>query len=552
LPVPPGHSSAELRNEAIACLALPYWRPLREWDGLPPETFHWDCDDRHRLYARSDFHGRMSVRRVDTDEVIAPLDGFPGENCFYFSPDGRFLIRAQRPQWRLWDLDSSPPALIVEEKSGATGAGLSTPTGACWPWQLVTGPACGDLETGDEVARIGPNKVQGVAFASGALLTNSAAGLCLWPIRPDPQPGTGWQVGPPRLLRVGTRAHISCSKDGQVTAQAASGGALVLHRDRPERALRLWPQGDVRSVAISPDGRFVGTGSHDGKDGLKIWDTEQRQIVKELRLGVLAQAGFSPDGRWLAARGEEGGHILTVGTWEEGPAVPFWVAAFSPDGNLLAVDAGHVVIRLLDPATGRDKARLEDPHQYVAGWLGFTPDGTRLVAVSEDGKAIHVWNLRRIRAGLARLDLDWDRLDHSPAPAAAPPLQVHVAGGDVLKRARADRLVRQASKDTAAAAENHAQALAALRQAVDADPRHALAHNNLAWLLLTGPKELRKPKEALAHARKAVKLAPKQATHHNTLGVALYRKDQFAEAVPALQKSLKEGRAQRMPTTCSS
>jgi uncharacterized protein HemY len=80
-----------------------------------------------------------------------------------------------------------------------------------------------------------------------------------------------------------------------------------------------------------------------------------------------------------------------------------------------------------------------------------------------------------------------------------------------------------------------------LRQAIRTDPKHAAAHNFLAWILLTGPNDLRDPKEALLLARKAREFAPEQPTYHSTLGVALYRNAQFAEAVGVLEKSLKEG-----------
>ncbi len=75
-------------------------------------------------------------------------------------------------------------------------------------------------------------------------------------------------------------------------------------------------------------------------------------------------------------------------------------------------------------------------------------------------------------------------------------------------------------------------------------PNQATAHNNLAWLLLTGPKELRDPVQALAEARKAVELAPKQQAPHNTLGLALYRNGRFADAVPMLEQSLRGGKGQ--------
>jgi hypothetical protein len=49
----------------------------------------------------------------------------------------------------------------------------------------------------------------------------------------------------------------------------------------------------------------------------------------------------------------------------------------------------------------------------------------------------------------------------------------------------------------------HAGALAAPRQAIRIDLAHAAAHNGLGWQLLTGPKELRDPREALLKTKEA-------------------------------------------------
>jgi uncharacterized protein HemY len=65
--------------------------------------------------------------------------------------------------------------------------------------------------------------------------------------------------------------------------------------------------------------------------------------------------------------------------------------------------------------------------------------------------------------------------------------------------------------------------------------------NELAWALATGPESMRDPKEALALARRAVAMSPDTPLYENTLGVALYRSGQFAEAVNALEKSLHDG-----------
>src|SRR5262249_34172123 len=71
-----------------------------------------------------------------------------------------------------------------------------------------------------------------------------------------------------------------------------------------------------------------------------VWETERGRPVKELPVGNGVRLAFSPDGKRLAVRGAQGGHILAVGTWQEGPAV-WWEgdAAFSPDSSFLAVDS---------------------------------------------------------------------------------------------------------------------------------------------------------------------------------------------------------------------
>jgi tetratricopeptide (TPR) repeat protein len=62
--------------------------------------------------------------------------------------------------------------------------------------------------------------------------------------------------------------------------------------------------------------------------------------------------------------------------------------------------------------------------------------------------------------------------------------------------------------------------------------------NNLAWELATGPAHLRDPERAVSLARKAVARSSGTAIYLNTLGVALYRTGQYAEAIATLEESL--------------
>jgi WD40 repeat protein/Tfp pilus assembly protein PilF len=412
-----------------------------------------------------------------------------------------------------------------------------------------------DWASGAELASILLPDTWVVRFDSkdGLLTSGWKEGLLRWPLRAEPEAGR-LHVGPPESLFNARNAYLpSCSAGGGVLTipgirVGAETGALVLHR--PEnRRVTLGPREDVRSSAVSPDGRWVATGNWWNTRGIgaTVWDARSGQPVKNFPVGDLCQVGFShDDGKWLLTTGGRF-RLWKVGTWEEGPPLPQPDSidprrgfAFTSDGRTLALSGGFSQVWLVDVDSGAEIARLTVPEQTLVTPQCFSPDGSQLVAAGTGSNLLYIWDLRALRAELKKLVLDWDRPDYPPAPLAAPPQRIRVEMGNFLQRAAAAELLIQAYRQTAAG--NHAQALASLRRAVRVDPAHGEAHNNLAWLLLTGPRQLRDPKEALPHARKAVELSPERAIYHNTLGVALYRSDRFAEAVPVLEKSLKEGK----------
>ena len=75
-------------------------------------------------------------------------------------------------------------------------------------------------------------------------------------------------------------------------------------------------------------------------------------------------------------------------------------------------------------------------------------------------------------------------------------------------------------------------------------PNNAATLNNRAWTDATGPFIERDPERAVAWARRAVALAPGVHFFLNTLGVALYRTGQYAEAISVLDRSLAAGKGQ--------
>ena len=71
-------------------------------------------------------------------------------------------------------------------------------------------------------------------------------------------------------------------------------------------------------------------------------------------------------------------------------------------------------MQLLEADTGRVLAELESPGAVPVDGLRFTPDGASLLAL-EWTRGIQVWDLRKLRAELAALKLDWDAPPYPPA-----------------------------------------------------------------------------------------------------------------------------------------
>jgi Tfp pilus assembly protein PilF len=342
-----------------------------------------------------------------------------------FGPDGRVIAADRRDtKVRFWELAMSEVYRTIVRDPILGKAQYGIPAFSPRHRLLVTCLADGlgfwDSHTGTQVHFLSLYDPYSIVFEdSGAFLTGGPGGPFRWPVHSDPATSGLLRIGPPERIPVTVvpGRDMACSRDGSVVAAAQPRGALIWRRHHAGELLRV-EHYDARRIGVSPDGRWIATGSHWGT-GAKVWDAHSGVLVADLvPTQTTVGVRFSPDGKWLATTGASC-HIWSVGSWQESPSPGAGMtAAFSPDGRMLALETGQNIVRLIDPATAREYASLEDPNQDRTSWMCFSPDGAQLAVIGE-GKSIHLWDLRTLRTELAARRLHWDLPPYPTAEDAA-------------------------------------------------------------------------------------------------------------------------------------
>jgi serine/threonine protein kinase len=144
------------------------------------------------------------------------------------------------------------------------------------------------------------------------------------------------------------------------------------------------------TVAFSPNGRWIASGSHEGP--VTVWEVKTgKQMATMQTEGGVSSAGFSPAGN-LIVTGGDSTRVWDTVTGKEVALLQHngyvFNATFSPCGNLVVTAGKDHTVRIWEAATGRAVSRMDCDDTVVRAV--FSPDGKWIGSGSNDHQ-VRVW-----------------------------------------------------------------------------------------------------------------------------------------------------------------
>lgn len=199
---------------------------------------------------------------------------------------------------------------------------------------------------------------------------------------------------------------LAMSPDGQILASGSDDKTLKLWHLATGREILTFKghSKPVYSVTFSPDGQILASGSEDKT--IQLWHLETRQLLGTLTLGgwfsgdtgCVSDVAITPDGQTLVSLSsgdtiklwqiKTGKEICTL----TGHTSWIYAIAISPNGKILVGGSDDRSIQRWNLKTGRRLRPLRGHNSWVYA-VAFSPDGQLLASGSDDTR-IKVWDLK--------------------------------------------------------------------------------------------------------------------------------------------------------------
>jgi WD40 repeat protein len=386
----------ELRNEAIACFTLTDLRMIKQWS-VPAADLRGilRSDSRLQLYARRTGRDPITICKTADDSELARLpETGVDEGIDSFSPDGRFLmtrfLMTASLDWtnRLWEIATG--RLVLAFPDGGSRAWAFSPDSRLFA--VVTGDS---LSVYSVNAWAEPRRVPLSGYRSLQFLSDSRriAGISRLGDRleiADVRTGTVLET-----LTTENRLDFSvCSATGDLIAAGSKDGHLHVWNLLTGRYLDITAhQGGVTAVALNGAGTLLASLS--SLEEFRLWDPlTGHPILSGLGLGQHIE--FAEDDRYLTLGNERNISLFEIVSPPSfrllAPAVrepSRGTLAFSPDGRLLAA-TGDNDIRFWDVATAKELGVVPDEAAHV---VRFPADGKRLIT---GDRGLYQWPIERV------------------------------------------------------------------------------------------------------------------------------------------------------------